>query len=309
MNRRFQGGESMIRRDGESAIVSFDRDVSDRNYVGWGSGRRQPGRLPRTVRLGGEETMSDDNTIGLSRRRLLGGLGAIGVASAGAGIGTTAYFSDQEEFTGNTITAGEFGLSVEQSIRNVDQDDLGPDQEAWEEGSGDDSVWVTSPIDIADAKPGDEYKFCWEITVHDNPGYVAVAGSSTDENGVDAGNVELDDLWDIDDEDDLSTLGDEATAELVTKDSDGNELARVDYGTLGDLLESLESGILVSDDEGPYQLDAGETVTVCLIVTIPPEVGNEIQGAVTSTDMTFYAEQARHNDPQNVKDEAADVAS
>ncbi len=56
--------------------------------------------------------MTDDNDIGLSRRKLLGGLGAIGIASAGAGIGTTAYFSDQESFDGNTLTAGQLDLSV-----------------------------------------------------------------------------------------------------------------------------------------------------------------------------------------------------
>ena len=38
--------------------------------------------------------MSKDtnDTIGLSRRKVLAGLGAVGVASAGAGLGTTAYF-------------------------------------------------------------------------------------------------------------------------------------------------------------------------------------------------------------------------
>ena len=51
-------------------------------------------------------------TIGLSRRKMLAGLGAIGVASAGAGLGTTAYFSDQQSFEGNTIAAGELALSV-----------------------------------------------------------------------------------------------------------------------------------------------------------------------------------------------------
>jgi len=57
--------------------------------------------------------MTDSNsTIGLSRRKVLAGLGAIGVASAGAGLGTTAYFSDEESFEGNTITAGELALSV-----------------------------------------------------------------------------------------------------------------------------------------------------------------------------------------------------
>ncbi|MFA9518306.1 vWA domain-containing protein [Halopenitus sp. H-Gu1] len=50
---------------------------------------------------------------GLSRRRVLGGLGAIGVASAGAGIGTTAYFSDEEAFEENRLTAGELDLKLD----------------------------------------------------------------------------------------------------------------------------------------------------------------------------------------------------
>lgn len=51
--------------------------------------------------------------ISLSRRRVLGGLGAIGVASAGAGLGTTAFFSDSETFENNTIATGELDLLVD----------------------------------------------------------------------------------------------------------------------------------------------------------------------------------------------------
>ncbi|ELZ41568.1 von Willebrand factor type A [Halorubrum californiense DSM 19288] len=59
--------------------------------------------------------MSQDtnDTIGLSRRKLLAGLGAVGVASAGAGLGTTAYFNDTETFEGNTLTAGELDLKLD----------------------------------------------------------------------------------------------------------------------------------------------------------------------------------------------------
>ena len=59
--------------------------------------------------------MTDDksNTFGLSRRKMLAGLGAVGVASAGAGLGTTAYFSDQQSFEGNTITAGTLAIKVD----------------------------------------------------------------------------------------------------------------------------------------------------------------------------------------------------
>jgi predicted ribosomally synthesized peptide with SipW-like signal peptide len=57
--------------------------------------------------------MTDKKITGLSRRTLLGGLGAIGVASAGAGLGTTAFFSDEEGFTDNTIEAGAVELRMD----------------------------------------------------------------------------------------------------------------------------------------------------------------------------------------------------
>jgi predicted ribosomally synthesized peptide with SipW-like signal peptide len=49
----------------------------------------------------------------LSRRQALGALGTIGVASAGAGFGTSAYFSDEETFKGNSLTAGQLDLKVD----------------------------------------------------------------------------------------------------------------------------------------------------------------------------------------------------
>jgi len=53
------------------------------------------------------------DSIGLSRRTVLAGLGAVGVASAGAGLGTTAYFNDTESFEGNQLTAGQLDLLVD----------------------------------------------------------------------------------------------------------------------------------------------------------------------------------------------------
>jgi predicted ribosomally synthesized peptide with SipW-like signal peptide len=50
--------------------------------------------------------------ISLSRRKALAALGSIGVASAGAGLGTTAYFSDQETFENNQLTAGTLDMTV-----------------------------------------------------------------------------------------------------------------------------------------------------------------------------------------------------
>ena len=58
--------------------------------------------------------MTNDSTnFDLSRRKMLLGLGAVGVASAGAGLGTTAYFNDTETFEGNSLTAGELDLLID----------------------------------------------------------------------------------------------------------------------------------------------------------------------------------------------------
>ena len=43
---------------------------------------------------------------------MVGGLGAIGVAAAGAGLGPTAFCSAPESFENNSLTAGELDLFV-----------------------------------------------------------------------------------------------------------------------------------------------------------------------------------------------------
>jgi predicted ribosomally synthesized peptide with SipW-like signal peptide len=48
----------------------------------------------------------------LTRRKALAALGTIGVASAGAGLGTSAYFSDQETFENNRLVAGTLDMKV-----------------------------------------------------------------------------------------------------------------------------------------------------------------------------------------------------
>lgn len=65
-----------------------------------------------TPRKGGL-TMDDDTSFELSRRKLLGATGTIGAAGALGGVGTTAFFSDEEEFTNNRLVAGEFDLKVD----------------------------------------------------------------------------------------------------------------------------------------------------------------------------------------------------
>ena len=54
-----------------------------------------------------------DKNVQLSRRAVLAGIGGVGAASAGAGLGTSAYLNDTESFENNTITAGELDLKVD----------------------------------------------------------------------------------------------------------------------------------------------------------------------------------------------------
>ena len=54
----------------------------------------------------------DDETLEFTRRKALAALGSVGIASAGAGVGTTAFFSDRETFENNRLTAGTLDMTV-----------------------------------------------------------------------------------------------------------------------------------------------------------------------------------------------------
>ena len=68
-----------------------------------------------------------DDQFDISRRKALAALGTIGVASAGAGLGTSAYFSDQETFDNNSLVAGTLDVGVAYSAHysnwSDDEDD------------------------------------------------------------------------------------------------------------------------------------------------------------------------------------------
>ena len=56
---------------------------------------------------------NDTQLYSLSRRKMLAGIGVVGLASAGTGLGTSAFFSDEEEFVDNSLVAGELDLLVD----------------------------------------------------------------------------------------------------------------------------------------------------------------------------------------------------
>jgi predicted ribosomally synthesized peptide with SipW-like signal peptide len=101
------------------------------------------------------------NDFELSRRKALAALGSIGVASAGAGLGTSAYFSDQETFQNNRLMAGELDLKMD-----------------WEEHYSDWSADEGDGLDITMEEPEnpDDYRRfpagATEDTVGENPVWV-----------------------------------------------------------------------------------------------------------------------------------------
>jgi len=57
--------------------------------------------------------MTEKATFTLTRRRVLAGLGTVGIASAGAGLGTSAFFSDVETYENNSLVAGSLDVKVD----------------------------------------------------------------------------------------------------------------------------------------------------------------------------------------------------
>ncbi|WP_066415724.1 SipW-dependent-type signal peptide-containing protein [Halorubrum aethiopicum] len=263
----------------------------------------------------------NDDTIGLSRRKMLFGLGAVGVASAGAGLGTTAYFSDEEGFTGNQLEAGTLDLFV-----HVDYSE---DQGSYAQYSTPSGTFIHGnvvgggdgeplSIQVSDLKPGDsgEGEFCFSIV--DNPAYMWMCGELTanDENGQTEPETDADTTGG-DPGEGMGELADamQVTVSYCTADGEvGNEIVS---GSLADVMLALQAGVPLSGDgdasvpldgRDPFEgvteafLDDEPNVAeqcVCVEWEVPTDVGNEIQSDSVTFDFEFYAEQSRHNDGTN----------
>ncbi|WP_201292916.1 SipW-dependent-type signal peptide-containing protein [Halobacterium bonnevillei] len=274
----------------------------------------------------------------LTRRRVLGGLGTIGVASAVAGLGTSAYLSDEESFEDNTITAGTLDMQVTASVEAANdywaqQTNLG-ELEATADGE------AVTGLQVDDVKPGDWGIICFDIDIGDNPGYVQVrtenlessengytepeptSGNETNmtgdfnDPGVSDGAGELQDkilatVWNDFGGGDRTALsgldgttnvdgGSQAEAWDPSRDEGGVVDSDTHYTTLQEAYDTYSTGVTIRDGAGdPLAIeDDGENFDpeFCLLLEIPAEVGNEIQGDSLSFDLVFEAEQTRNND-------------
>jgi predicted ribosomally synthesized peptide with SipW-like signal peptide len=159
--------------------------------------------------------MSQDKKLyNTTRRQVLAGMGAVGLASAGAGLGTTAYFSDTESFENNSLQAGSLDLKLDYkaSYDGPNGPELigqAPTQQqlldqygepmdgpmTWEEradvGFACDTEGLIDgdamPVfDLDDVKPGDYGEVTMSFHVCDNPAHVFFRGAVDEdlENGM-----------------------------------------------------------------------------------------------------------------------------
>ncbi|SDF28468.1 TasA family protein [Halorientalis regularis] len=278
--------------------------------------------------------MTDNNPklYDLSRRKMLAGLGAVGLASVGAGLGTSAYFSDTESFSNNSLTAGTLDMSVSADV-------VAANQYWMDQGGLDISVVADSQepvfgLQVDDIKPGDWAIVCFEISVGDNPGYVQVATENFAQSGgvnpepeqaeegdanndADLGAALLTTVWqsydDSGDRAGLSTLdpvfnnaSDLLTIDYAEPDEDGVAGLDAHYTNAVEADGVLSGGYIVKDDTGVPMLvgsdsdgtdsEVADTYEFCLLLELPYEVGNEIQGDGISFDLVFETEQVRNND-------------
>jgi len=270
--------------------------------------------------------MTDDR-IQLTRRKILASTGAIGLAGAGAGLGTSALFSDRETFGNNSFAAGSLDLVVNaRSVYHGAEESLqiGPG------GTSDGDP--TFNVSATDVKPGDWglAQFCFDIT--DNPAYLWTCGDLTEnaENGqtepeadVDespggelaeatqavlfycprAGNGDVPEASAFQEDGDYGPddfhPGDPGTDVAGTLEDAGLPVLR--SGSLASVLTAMNNGLALDgtpfEGDGRTEFPAGAgQACLCMLLYLPRSVGNEVQTDSASFDLDFHAIQSRHND-------------
>lgn len=172
--------------------------------------------------------MSEDK-LHITRRKVLGSLGAVGIGAGATGLGTTAFLSDTETFDGNTTTAGTLDLKVDWQQHYYGADghvyvNAHPDHDgdgrqsvlhptenyAVEyteenlvdyltcdtEGFDDDYDYTglndeqDALVQLDDVKPGDYGEITFSLHLCGNPGQLWMGGSAVDEDDAENGYAE-----------------------------------------------------------------------------------------------------------------------
>ena len=267
-----------------------------------------------------EQTMS--KKIELTRRRVLSGLGTIGLAGAAAGLGTSAYLNDSESFDNNTLTAGTLNLQIDYQWAAVDSFHLA--QNGGNLPTPSDPDWGTLDgnsvtLEASDVKPGDWAVLCFRIRVLGNPAYVKANGEITENGEVDVNEPEYYHSNDLNNSTndpvngtpnfpiaksntEHGELADAIQVSVGTGYSSGTLQNATTVGSLETFINTLNGWVL----RGPGGMsDTGNATVVgdgaesyipfCIMLKIPTDVGNEIQSDTVTFDLGFDAVQTRHN--------------
>ena len=289
--------------------------------------------------------MTRERPFELSRRKVLASLGAVGAASAGAGLGTTAYFSDEETYKNNSLTAGELDLKAKWEVsyyganEQLEEHVVSTSEDFDALACGAD--FDRPEINLQDMKPGDEVLARFDLLNCTNPGLLWMNGGVLE--NTDNGLTEPESKDDDEPGPSVSTLGEipqtlraqiyvlpgqssyntsveeivgfgntsQATGVQTVFPAGGVTLEQA-MGTLATGLGLPLQGDATSSVQGARNCFSGANTPsasahqVALQITTPVDHGNEIQSDSFELDVGFYGEQCRHNDGAGIP--AEDVA-
>lgn len=206
----------------------------------------------------------------LGRRQVLASFGLAGIASAGAGAGTVALFTDEETSANNTVQAGTLDLEVN--------------------GSGSNAVF-----DVSNVVPGDSGTASTTLQNDGTlPGYLTfgITGFRTPENGVN----EPESGASAENDPHGENAGGDHTGELAQRllvkmklvvDGDSHYLVGTDSSPEVAAAVRLGEYDLGDTDVGDLRLGPGQEVEFVTHYAIPDDVGNEIQSDSVDMEAIF----------------------
>lgn len=246
----------------------------------------------------------------LSRRKLLGSLGAIGVAAGGAGAGTFAYFQDSETSSGNTVEAGTVDLGLHDGGDGYTYTMLSATPDALKSGGSDRSTTIniknsgTLRLDHLDITFSND-------TVEDANGDQSSAdsgpNSDPDQTHGDADEpamsrwIYVDELTydppgnNSDGSSNAIELVNEGTAQSTSQGTiDASADGNAGFVSLADLESSMNQSVLsgFTPPEAGSSATAGGESSLTIAIEMHPNIPNDYQGDVLVTDIEFVVEQA-----------------
>jgi predicted ribosomally synthesized peptide with SipW-like signal peptide len=241
--------------------------------------------------------------------------------------GTTAYFSDTEESTGNTFTAGAIDLKIDSEAHyndNVCDDGVWVGGTNYPVGLACGQTWGqdTEGVDIVgeqffnygDLKPGDEGENTISMHVVNNDAYmcVSIVNMVNDENGMTEPEEEVDTTADGDLGSELNFFAwaDDGDNIFEEKDESGADyetplFASPYYGPADDVLAGKVYPLYTPQTDaiaggqtsylGLYWCYGDISLVDGVLSCDGSTVGNESQTDILTADISFYVEQARNN--------------